>query len=54
MGEDVPLVILAILCSGDSLERSGMSLVSELSCLREIIGLLSRIFVRVGFDRKSL
>ena len=36
VGEDVTLVILAILCSGDFLERSGMSLVSELSCLREI------------------
>ena len=52
--EEVVFVSLAILCNGDFLERSGMSLVSVLSCQRVIVGLLSGIFVRVGFIGRSL
>ena len=54
MGMEVALVNLAILYSGDFLDGSGRSLVSELLWRRLMVGLLSSILARVGFDGRSL
>ena len=51
---DVVLVSSAILPKGDFFEGAGQSLVSRLSILRLIDGLLSGIFVRMRLDVRSL
>ena len=53
VGVVVTLVSSAILPRGDFLEGTLWSLVSRLSNLRLMVGLLSRIFVRTGLDGSS-
>ena len=54
VGVVIMLLSSAILPRGDFLEGAGQSLVSRLSNLRLMVGLLSGIFVRTGLDGSSL